>query len=215
MKDTAPTSARREFGFFALVLALTNLPLLAGPVSETLLFVPSRVAAGEWWRVLTAPFVHVSAYHLTLDAGAFLLLYHGLREPSCAKRLCVAAACAAGSLLASLPVLAPDGSLCGLSGVAHGLLAFSALEMLASGDRTVARAGLAVLLAVLAKSAYEAATGHVAFASLHLGDVASPVAICHAGGVLGGLLAYLSLNAAWTRRPPLLGRSWTRALKSA
>jgi len=70
--------------------------------------------------------------------------------------------------------------------------------MLANGDRTVSRAGLASLLAVVAKSTYEAATGHVAFAALHLGDVASPVAICHAGGVLGGLLAFLSMNAART-----------------
>ena len=190
MKYPTSNSTHRELWFFALLIALANLPLLAGRVSETLLFVPSLVAEGAWWRVLTSSFAHVSAYHLTLDAGAFLLLYHGLREPSCAKRLLAVAACAAGSLLASLSVLTPDGSLCGLSGVAHGLLAFSALEMRESSDRTVARAGLICLLTVLAKSAYEAVTGHVAFATLHLGDVATPVAICHAGGVLGGLFAY-------------------------
>ncbi|MDD2461398.1 MAG: rhomboid family intramembrane serine protease [Kiritimatiellia bacterium] len=82
----------------------------------------------RWWRLLTASFVHVSAYHLALDAGAFLLLYHTLHEPSRPGRLLAVAACAAGSLAASLLTLAPDGSLCGLSGVGHGLLAVSALS---------------------------------------------------------------------------------------
>jgi rhomboid family GlyGly-CTERM serine protease len=186
-----------ELTLFALLLALANLPLLFGRVCEPLLFEPARVAAGEWWRVVTGPFVHVSGYHLLLDAGAFLMLYHGLREPSFAKRLLLVAAPAAGSMLVSLPsLLAGGGSLCGLSGVAHGLLAVSALELMDTRDRTLARVGAACLLIVAGKSVIEAFTGHALFESWHLGDVATPVAICHLGGVLGGLLAYAGLAAS-------------------
>lgn len=194
-----------ELWCFALLIALANLPLLSGHVWEPLLFVPSRVAAGDWWRVLTAPFAHVGLYHLVLDAGAFLLLYRSLQEPSRARRLAVVAACAAGSLLAALPQLLPDRSLCGLSGIDHGLLAYAALELTADLEKPLVRTGLASLLIVLAKAAYEAAAGHVLFAGWHLGDVASPVAVCHAGGVLGGLAAYgwmrLNLRLKQSRLP--------------
>ncbi len=184
-----------ELALFTLALAAANAPLLFGRICTALPFVPARVAAGEWWRVLTGLFVHVSAYHLLLDAGAFLLLYRGLRSSSAARRLLTAAACAAGSLALSLPALGGDGSLCGLSGVAHGLLAVTALEMTAEPDRTAARLGWAALLLVAGKSTFEALSGHVLFESLHLGDVATPVAICHLGGVLGGVLAHACFTA--------------------
>lgn len=188
-----------ELGCFALLIALANLPLLAGHVWEPLLFVPSRVAAGDWWRVLTALLAHVGPYHLVLDAGAFLLLYHSLREPSRARRLAVVAASAAGSLLAALPQLLPDRSLCGLSGIDHGLLAYAALELTADREKALARAGLAGLLVVLAKSVYEAAVGHVLFAGWHFGNVASPVAVCHAGGVLGALAVHVWMELKTAR----------------
>lgn len=187
------TQRTTELLFITLLLALANTPLLCGHVCERLLFVPERVAAGEWWRLLTASFVHVSAYHLALDAGAFLLLYHTLHEPFRLGRLLAVAACAAGSLAASLLTLAPGGSLCGLSGIGHGLLAVAALEMLGSDDRTTARVGAACFLGTAAKSVFEACADHVLFASLHFGDVATPVAVCHLGGVIGGL-AFVGLR---------------------
>jgi hypothetical protein len=92
--------------------------------------------------------------------------------------------------------LAPGGSLCGLSGVGHGLLAVAALEMMGADSHTTARVGAACLVGVVAKSALEACTGRVLFASLHLGDVATPVAVCHLGGVLGGLAAFACRRGA-------------------
>ncbi len=193
-----PSASRRlELGLFALALVLANAPLLAGRVFEPLLFVPSRVAAGEGWRVMTAPFAHVSLYHLLFDAGAFWLIYRGLAEASWRRRALVAAVSALGSLAVAVPALLRDGgSLCGLSGAAHGLLAFSAIEMLADADRATRRVGWASLLAVAGKSLLEAVTGNVLFASLHFGDIGAPVAICHLGGVLGGLSAALACRGA-------------------
>ena len=31
------------------------------------------VGGGQWWRLLTHPFVHVSAWHLLLDASIYIL----------------------------------------------------------------------------------------------------------------------------------------------
>jgi hypothetical protein len=47
----------------------------------------------------------------------------------------------------------------------------------------------------------EAVTGDVLFASWHLGSLGTPVAECHAGGVLGALLAWLFLEGRNPHRP--------------
>ena len=185
-----PRATARELALLAALIALANAPLLAGGAWLTLLFVPAHVSAGEWWRVATGPLVHVGLYHLALDAGAFLMLYQGLREPSRRWRLLAVAACAAGSTGLAAAFMAADGTLCGLSGAAHGLMAYSALEMMAMRDRDNARIGAACLVGVALKSLVEAFTGQVWFASLHLGDIGAPVAVCHLGGVLGGLMIF-------------------------
>ena len=165
-------------------LACVNLPLLAGHVPERFILYPVAVAAGEWWRLVTHPLAHVSLYHLLLDAGAFLLLWHQLPA---GRRIGWTIAAAAGSagLAALLPGALAHG-LCGLSGVAHGLMAAQALEMLR--DPAQRRAGAWCLLLVAGKSLIELATGNAFFADVHLGDVGAPVVGAHLGGVLGAVI---------------------------
>jgi len=185
---------RKELWIWTVLIALVNSPLLFGSPCSNLIFVPARVAAGEWWRVLTGFFVHVSWYHLLLDASAFLMLLESLHPIPRMKRLMILAACGLGSLAASVPVIGADGTLCGLSGIAHGLLAVMALQLIEDTDVSLCRAGLLCFTVVLAKCIFEAATGHVLFENMHLGNVASPVAVCHAGGVAGGVLMYAGLK---------------------
>jgi hypothetical protein len=81
--------------------------------------------------------------------------------------------------------------LCGLSGIAHGLTAIWALEMIYSEhDRTFNTVGICTLALLVCKSIFEAASGNVIFQSFHMGNVGLPVAVAHAGGVLGGVLAF-------------------------
>lgn len=178
-----------EISVFIAMLIAANFTLIFGQACEPLVFFPAQVAAGEWWRILTFPLVHVSAYHLILDAGAFVFLYHGLMETSAIKRLGIIAACAAGSLGVSLISSPLTNGLCGLSGIAHGLMAISAIELIRTPDKNLQRAGITCLLVVVLKGMVEALSGQVLFENLHLGHVASPVAACHAGGILGGLLS--------------------------
>ena len=188
---------RIELAVFAIAIVLLNLPLLTGQFDTRFIFLPEAVSAGEWWRVFTFPFVHVSLYHLLLDATAFFVLYSELREKPRLERFGFMLAAGVGSLLASLwaaPAIQTRG-LCGLSGIAHGLALVSSLEMLTGAtSRALRRVGAASLLILVGKSTIEAVTGQIVFASWHLGSLGFPIAVCHAGGVVGALLAWMSVR---------------------
>ena len=206
MKLARATSALRAFpDFYALafVVVAVNLPLLLGHnPADRFGFAPAAVAAGAWWRVPLHVFAHVSGYHLLLDAGAFLMLYRGLRDASCGAGLRLGAV--AGGLLGSLalgsldPGFARNG-LCGLSGVAHGLMAVTGLAALGSPDRAERRVGAVTLGLVAAKSLCEALTGQVFFVEWHLGPIGRPNAYGHLGGVLGGWAAWAACAGSRTR----------------
>lgn len=184
---------RPELLLFILLMALCNVPVLLGASCARLMFEPEAVRGGEWWRLLTHPFVHVTWYHLLLDGTAFVTLYYSLLEPALFRRLAYLFAAAAGSLLFSWAGAISSKGLCGLSGIAHGLMAVSALELVAhhppgSPER---RVGLAAFIFVAGKAAFEALTGRMFFAFLDFGLLGAPVAVSHAGGIIGGLLAML------------------------
>ncbi|MEK7678159.1 MAG: rhombosortase [Verrucomicrobiota bacterium] len=192
--------ARPELALFVLLLALCNWPILSGSAWHSMIFLPAAVQAGEWWRLLTHPFVHVSWYHLLLDGAAFLMLYQSLADQILVRRLTYVLAAGAGSLLIAwwaAPAISTNG-LCGLSGLAHGLMAVSALEMVGMGEQhpSESRLGWVTFLLVAGKSAIEVLTGTAFFSFLHFGLMGAPVAVSHAGGVLGGLCAWLLLHAA-------------------
>lgn len=198
--NETPARHREVYGWLALLL-LANLGLLFGNVPATeLMYDPAAVAGGEWWRVVTWPWAHVSRYHLILDGVAFLLLYQGLEAQLVRLRLIYVLGAVAGSLL--LPVcFAPELAhlgLCGLSGPAHGLMAISALEL--CGHRRQQRLGAWLLGGLLAKTAWELGTGTVVLQHWHFGDIGVPIVTTHAGGLLGGLLVF-ALGKWWGRIP--------------
>ncbi len=188
---------RIEFSIFMITISLINIPLIWGGWASDFSFIPTNFAAGEWWRIFTYSFAHVSRYHLFIDAGAFMLLYRGLLEPSWLKRTLYVIFCALGSLAAAM--LSPeifDGGLCGLSGVAHGLMTISTLEIAAStsSDIKLRRIGIIAFCIVVIKGIIEIVTGQVVFAFIHFGDVGTPLTLCHGGGILAGITAFLLLE---------------------
>jgi rhomboid family GlyGly-CTERM serine protease len=182
----------RDYPDLALIFALIvflNRHLIGLGIGLPAIFTPDAAAGGEWWRLFSHPFVHVSWYHLTLDAGGFLLLYTGLAETRIRAKAMLCTVCAGTSLAAALlfsPALETAG-LCGLSGIAHGLMAFQGIEMMR--DPKDRRVGFASLLIVSGKGFYELLTGRVLFDFLHFGMYGTPLAACHFGGVVGGVLA--------------------------
>ena len=197
---TARQIRRIEWAVLIGAVVIANLPLTAGGFARELIFMPDRVIQGEWWRILTHPFVHLSPYHLLLDATAFFILYYGLIEKSLLNRASYLVGGVMGGMIASIcaaPAVSTIG-LCGLSGVAHGLMAVSAIEYVSvtggQGNRTPAIIGGLFLFLVVGKSVIEAVTGSVVFSSMHFGNIGIPIAVCHAGGALGALLAYAVTN---------------------
>jgi len=192
------TQRRFEIGLIGAVLVAFNIPLLHGGFARPFVFLPSAVRDGEWWRLFTHPFVHVSWYHLLLDGGAFFVLYRSLVETKSAKRIAYVLATVTGSLLMCLllPSAITCRGLCGLSGIAHGLMAISAMEMMThrGSDTTSFRVGMISFVIVLGKSVIEAITGHAMFDFLYFGMLGSPIAICHLGGVLSGIAIYSAMN---------------------
>lgn len=178
----------------ATILLMVNYPLLYNDVRSQLIFFPDAVFTGQWWTIITHPFVHLSWYHLLLDGLAFAILYLLLEEKRNIVRLFYSITSGMGAMLLGLlmePAIYQRG-LCGLSGAAHGLMTISALEMLQ--HKRQRSLGLLCLGLVVVKSVYELCSGQVFLESLHMGLTGQPVAASHAGGVLGGLLAFVSIK---------------------
>ena len=184
---------------FISAVLLSNLHLLNGAEPTSFLFETSSVVKGEWWRILTHPFVHVSWYHLILDSAAILLLWREICHLSHFQKFMVSLACGAMSLVFSLcfsPHIHRYG-LCGFSGVAHGLAVFLGLSWLCAGlHYNLARriwfmtAGLTLTLATIIKSIFEMISGSVVFANAHVGELGIPIVDAHLGGAAGGCLVF-------------------------
>ena len=184
--------------FFSTLLILCNLHLVTPGLMRPLIFNPADFMAGKWWLIFTYTFVHTSWYHLALDAGAFLLLYTGLETRRISRRLFYTFGCGACSFGATL-LFAPEIrslGLCGISGIAHGLMAVAALEMIA--DRTYSKQGWLCLLIVALKSLYEIIVGEMLFSFLLFGMCGTPLAASHIGGVIGGIISFALI--AWKNK---------------
>ena len=189
-----------EMFLFVPLLIIINAPVVVGSTFHSMIFQADAVRHGEWWRLFTHPFVHVTWYHLLLDGTACVALYGSLMGASVFRRVTYIIAGAAGSLAlswAGAPGIATSG-LCGLSGIAHGLMAVSALEMISTNPPGSAehRIGWISFLLVVAKAAFEAVSGRMFFAFLDFGLLGSPVAVSHAGGIIGCLAAVFVLSRA-------------------
>ena len=176
-----------------LVCLLLLLPTFAGAGGQALLrYERSALAAGEWWRLLSAHVVHLDARHALLNAAGLALVWMLFaRDYSPKAWLAIAlgamAAIDAGLWLGDSTVQWYVGS----SGALHGAMAAGALAHIRSGDRDGWL--LAVLLA--AKLLYEQLMGPLPLSG------SDPVVVdAHLYGVLGGgaVAAFLA-----PRRVPL------------
>ncbi|MGV3534035.1 MAG: rhombosortase [Chthoniobacteraceae bacterium] len=191
-----PSSMALELGVWFALLVVSNLHLVGLVHPQTLSFFPQAVAEGQYWRLFMHAWAHISWYHLMLDASAFLFLYQALDGLQRMARIGAVLTSLFGSVLVAWwaePEIATLG-LRGLSGVAHGLMAVVCLHRLSftgRGSREFVAYGL-VLAGLVAKCLLESLTGNALLASWHLGNVGTPIAVCHAGGLLGGLLFWIA-----------------------
>ena len=182
---------------FAVAVCILNAPLLFDGNALDFVFTTGPVLRGQWWRILTHPFVHVSWYHLILDGSAFFLLYRQLGNLPIPVRLGLFASCLAGSIAGAL--VATGGSvaqgLCGLSGIAHGLMAYIALRNCSRLPQE-RLSGATTLLFLLIKSICEWFTGIPFLNFLHFGNIGDPILAAHLGGVVAAGVFYLTALVA-------------------
>lgn len=200
---------RIELAALAILLIVLNWSVLQGVCNSRLIFMPEAVGQGEWWRLFTHPFIHVTWLHLLLDGAAFLLLYRDLQEQPWMQRVLLCIGSAVGSLLVCLcadPMLSTKG-LCGISAIAHGLMGVSALNLMGQRhDKLLFRIGVCSFVIVTVKCLIEVLTGKMLFTFLYFGMVGDPVAVTHAGGLLGSLVTWL-LCTRFTKNRPATSRN--------
>ena len=171
----------------ALLASLGGLLVLqaggAGTVAA-LRYDRSALAAGQWWRLLSAHAVHLDIRHTVLNGAGLALLWALFARHYRGRQwllILMTAACAidAGLWFRDTRVMWYVGA----SGVLHGAMAAGCLAALRRGERE----GFILAAFVLAKLIYEQAGGVLAFA----GSALPVVVNAHLYGALGGLSAAL------------------------
>jgi rhomboid family GlyGly-CTERM serine protease len=164
----------------------------------------AAIAAGQWWRLITAHFVHLTFRHAALDLGGLVLLWalfaRDLRPLQWTVVILAAVAAIDCGLWLRDPAIV---WYLGLSGVLHGVLAAGAFVRIRRGDPE----GWVLAGLLLAKVTYEQMHGQMPFA----GDM--PVVVdAHLYGVVGGLAAAILLALAPAGRrgsaPPGIQANW-------
>lgn len=183
---------RWTLGVCALAIAATVAAHASASIRDALI-ADARIFEGQWWRLVTAPFVHATWGHLVRDLALVAIAGIAYEGPLDVNKLGLFAA---GIVVPPLAVLVAGDAqwYCGLSGLSHALLA-AALAYEFAHRRGFARAVVAALCAIAAtKPIYELVTGAPAFA-MSLGDGVVQVPLAHVAGVLVGIAAGYSIVA--------------------
>src|SRR5882757_516181 len=172
------------------------LPVLAGDAGrEALRYDRAALAAGQWWRLLTAHIVHLDFSHAALNSLGLLLMWALFaRDYRPRQWLAVIlgsiAAIDAGLWLRDSTITWYVGS----SGALHGLMAAGTLAHLRRRDLD----GWILAVFIVLKIAYEQSAGALPFAATHGGNHGDGVVVdAHLFGVLGGA----AVAACLKRRP--------------
>jgi rhomboid family GlyGly-CTERM serine protease len=168
--------------------AVLLLPELGGDAGRALFrYDRAALAAGQWWRLLTAHVVHLDLEHAALNSLGLVLMWalfaRDYRPGQWALILLSAiTAIDAGLWLRDSTVTWYVGS----SGVLHGVMAAGTLAHLRRRDLD----GWLLAAFILVKVAYEQRTGALPFADSGAGVIVD----AHLFGALGGLAVAVGLR---------------------
>jgi rhomboid family GlyGly-CTERM serine protease len=178
----------RAYGLTLLaVLALFLLPEWDGEAArEALSYQRAALSGGQWWRVVSAHFVHLDLEHAALNAMGVVLMWALFARDYAPWRWL---AIYLGSCLvvsAGLWFFSPDIEwYVGASGALHGVMTAGTLAHLRRGDLD----GWILAIFIVAKLGYEQSAGALPFAG-------SPntVVDAHLYGAIGGVVLALVLG---------------------
>lgn len=172
----------------AIMVALQAVP----DAAEWMRYDRDAIGAGEWWRVLTANFIHLGWAHLALNAAGLLMIGWLFAEDYSALQWAwILLACGAASSV-GLYVLTPEIAWCvGMSGALHGLFAAGAIAWVRDGVGL----GAGLLVGLAAKLGYEQTVGAMPFSEGVVGGAV--VTDAHLWGAIGGVVA--AATTLWWR----------------
>lgn len=163
-----------------MLLALAALPV--GWI-DALAYQRAGIAGGQWWRLISAHFVHLNLTHAAMNAAALALVWLVLHRAATAAGWLLLGLLLGVSLALALWWLAPElQRYVGASGVLHGLVAFGALRLL---KRQRIECVL-LLVGLIVKLAWEQRFGASAQTAAWIGG--RVIVDAHAYGALAGAL---------------------------
>ncbi|MFQ3197842.1 MAG: rhomboid family GlyGly-CTERM serine protease [Paraglaciecola sp.] len=178
-----PIQKTHILGPLCIVVLCTLLYFFEPTSSQWLAFDRSQLAKHQWWRLLTANFLHTNLNHLLLNLAGLLLLWalHGEYYRS-KQYLLLFAFCALGSSIGVYFFAPRLDWYVGLSGALHGVFLWGAFKDI----QYQRRSGWLLIIAVWVKIIHE----HYAGASAEIADLinASVAIEAHLYGALSGML---------------------------
>ena len=158
----------RWIWLLAIVLSLDLVLALGDNIDAVLRYDRGAIAAGGWWRLLTAHMVHLDLHHLVLNELGLVLMWALFAEDYDAVQWCVIVCAGALAISCGLWWLSPRVTwYVGASGVLHSVMAAGVAKHLLAGewDREHAqkRGGYAPVLSIdqdLAESRFAAELAH-------------------------------------------------------
>jgi rhomboid family GlyGly-CTERM serine protease len=166
---------------------LAGIELGGEPLRDALSYQRAAIAAGEWWRVLSAHFVHLDANHALLNGLGLVLMWALFaRDYSPLRWLAIYLV---SSLAISLGLYVFDPQIewyVGASGALHGVMAAGTLAHLRRRDLD----GWILAAFILAKLSYEQLAGSMPFAG-----ALNTVVDAHLYGAIGGFALALFLRS--------------------
>jgi rhomboid family GlyGly-CTERM serine protease len=175
---------RGRWIWLLFILLVLDLVLgLGDSVSQLLRYDRSAIAAGGWWRLLTAHIVHLDLHHLILNELGLVLVWSLFARDYDAVEWCVIVMAGALAISSGLWWLSPRVSwYVGASGVLHSVMAAGAAKHLLERywDRWI------LVLGLSAKLAWEQWGGH---------EVPLIVVDAHLYGALCGFVVGAALSS--------------------
>ena len=184
----------RYYGIALLgVCALLALPEIVGePARQALSYDRGALAAGEWWRLLTAHFVHLDVEHAVLNSLGVVLMWALFARDYSPWRWAAIYSGAALAVSAGLWFRNPELQwYVGASGALHGVMTAGTIAHLRRRDLD----GWILAIFIVAKLAYEQFAGALPFAG-----TVNTIVDAHLYGAIGGVVLGLLLQS---RREPL------------
>jgi rhomboid family GlyGly-CTERM serine protease len=179
----------RGYGLALLGVCALLAVLEAGgnPVRDALSYDRAALAAGEWWRVLTAHFVHLDPAHAALNGMGVVLMWALLaRDYSPLRWLAIYLF---SSLCISLGLWLRDPGVTnyvGASGALHGVMTAGTLAHLRRRDLD----GWILAVFIIVKLAYEQFAG-----ALPVSSSGNTIVDAHLYGAVGGFALALFLRS--------------------